>query len=57
MSVIKCCLGCEERRPACHDTCQKYNAEKTESLKAREKRMKFNKTEYDIHSIKKRKKK
>lgn len=57
MSLIKCCKGCEDRRPACHDTCERYIKEKTVSLEARTKRLQYHQTEHDLHSMKKRKKK
>ena len=30
MKKIKCCLDCTDRYPACHDSCEKYIAEKAE---------------------------
>lgn len=57
MALIKCCKGCEDRRPACHDTCERYIKEKTESLEARTKRLQYYQTDHDLHSLKKRKKK
>lgn len=56
MSLIKCCKDCTERYHACHDTCPRYMAEKTESNKARDKRLQFYQTEHDIVQLKKRKK-
>lgn len=57
MSLIKCCKDCKDRHPACHDSCDKYQKEKTESNKARDKRLQFYQTEHDIVQLKKRKKK
>lgn len=34
--MIKCCKDCKERRPACHDTCQSYRAEKAEIERMKE---------------------
>lgn len=28
--MITCCLNCESRHTACHDTCEKYKTEKKE---------------------------
>lgn len=56
MALIKCCKDCKDRHPACHDSCYKYQREKTESNKARDKRLQFYQTEHDIVQLKKRKK-
>lgn len=56
MALIKCCKNCAKRYPACHDFCERYIAEKSESLEAHAKRMQFNQTEHDIVALKKRKK-
>lgn len=34
--MIKCCKDCKERRPACHDTCPSYKAEKAEIEREKE---------------------
>lgn len=36
------CKGCEERFPACHDSCEKYQAWKKDREEAKEKRRKYN---------------
>ena len=36
MALIKCCKGCVERHPACHDTCEKYLSQKNADLEARQ---------------------
>lgn len=30
MNYIRCCKDCKDRRPACHDKCEKYLKEKKE---------------------------
>ena len=30
---FKACMDCKERHPACHDRCERYQAEKTEHAK------------------------
>lgn len=54
--MIKCCKNCDQRYTACHDTCDKYQKEKTENNKARDKRLQLYQTEHDIAQLKKRKK-
>lgn len=39
------CKGCEERFPACHDVCEKYQAWKQERAKTKEKIRRFNELE------------
>lgn len=38
---ITCCKDCTERFPACHDTCERYQAEKEKAREAREKQIAF----------------
>lgn len=33
-SFFKACLNCMERRPGCHDTCERYLAEKEKCRRA-----------------------
>lgn len=37
---VTCCRYCEERYPACHDTCEKYLKERAENLVIHDKMMK-----------------
>lgn len=53
--MIKCCKGCDDRRVGCHSSCSRYIQEKTEALEARMKQKRECKVDYDIHSLKKRK--
>lgn len=53
MSVIKCCRDCDQRYHACHDVCQEYIKEKTESLEARIARMKEQQVDYNLSQMKK----
>lgn len=36
MKLIRCCKDCTRRHPACHDTCERYRAEREEYLKEKE---------------------
>lgn len=51
MPKINCCKDCEERYPACHDTCQRYQAEKKADLDARMRYKEKNLGNTQLHQI------
>ena len=48
--IINTCMDCEDRHPACHDTCEKYQAAKAEHEKR--KQAIRDASEFDIYKAK-----
>lgn len=53
--MITCCKNCDERYPACHDSCQRYIKEKTENLEARLKQKRQCQIDSDISNMRRSK--
>lgn len=51
MSRISCCKNCDERYPACHDSCPKYQTEKKADLDARKRYKEKNFGNIQMHQI------
>lgn len=47
--MITCCHNCTSRKPACHDTCEQYKAEKEDLENRKEFVRKLNHTESVYH--------
>ena len=51
MVGIRSCLGCKDREPGCHDTCERYEQDKArlERSRTKERKMKA----YDVYMAEK----